>query len=407
MIIKYKYSLVNLLYVLFLAALSACTGSKHVKNYRVEKGELKVSIVESGELEAIKARTFILPRIGYEYGSEFKITGLLKHGQVVEAGDSIIQFDVTPVQKYIVAKEDELEAERAALSKLEVEQRNKQQGFNATLRSEEAAFNLKKLELDKFKFESPVKKEIKKMEFKQAEIRLNKTKRKIELDKKVNENELKIQKLKVVQIKHSIEKARSAIEKLTVRSTMSGIFQVRENRRTRNPYKLGEEVYMGRAIGSVPDLEFMKVSSQIRETDITKVKTGQRVIVRIDAYPSLSFEGKLSYISKMCHKKDDETRLKIFDTIISIASSDERLKPGMTVNCEIICDEFEDVFYVHNDCLLNEGGEYYIQLKDGVGVKKSKVKIGPRNTSYTVIYGDFEKNQKVLPFEKSTESLNI
>jgi hypothetical protein len=407
MVKKYQYRFVNALGLLIIIFFSACSNTNYGKNYRIQKGVFKVAIVESGELEATKARTFIMPLIGYDYGHQFKITGLLEHGTVVEVGDSLIQFDVASVQKYIVNKEDELEIEEAALSKLVVEQRNKQQSLFAALRNEEAVFNLRKLEVGKFKFESPVKKKIKEMEFKQANIKLNKTKRKIELGKRVSECELGIQKLKVVQIKNSIDKAYYSLKKLTVRSTMSGIFQVRESRRTDQPYKVGDDIYMGRAVGSVPDLEFMKVSSQISETDIMKVKTGQRVIVRIDAYPSISFEGTLSHISKMCHEKDDENKLKIFDTIISIDSSDERLKPGMTVNCEIVCDEIEDVFFVHNDCLLNDKGDCYIQLKDGVSVNKTKVKTGAKNTNYTVIYGEFKKNQKVFPFEENVGSLNI
>jgi len=348
-----------------------------------------------------------MPRISYEYGYRYKITGLLDHGKVVEKGDSVIQFDVSQVQKYIVSKEDELEMEKAALSKLEVEHRNKEQSLNASLKSEEAEFNLKKLELDKFKFESSVKRKVKAMEYKQAEIKLNKTKRNIELNEKVRENELKIQKLKVMQIENSIQRAESALDKLTVYSSMSGIFQIRENRSTHQPYKLGDEVYMGRAVASVPDLTYMKVNSQVGETDKEKVKIGQDVKVRIDAYPSLAFEGKVTKIGKICHEKEEGDKLKIFEVEISIKESDERLKPGMTVNCEITCENLNNVFYVHNDCLSNSEGEHYIQLREGAEVKKKKVKIGPRNTNYTVIYGNFKTNQKVLPFEKSAGSLNI
>ena len=74
------------------------------------------------------------------------------------------------------------------------------------------------------------------------------------------------------------------------------------------------------------------------ENDISKIKPGLKVIVRLDALPSVPFHGKISSIGKVCIERDDK---KIFPTEVVISESDLRLKPGMTVSCEYITYEGE------------------------------------------------------------------
>ena len=77
-----------------------------------------------------------------------------------------------------------------------------------------------------------------------------------------------------------------------------------------------------------------KVITQVNETDFLRINQGQGVIVRLDALPSVTFDGKVSYIGKLCRTKDRTSRQKIFDVEVTLLAPDERLKPGMTVSCE-------------------------------------------------------------------------
>ena len=89
-------------------------------------------------------------------------------------------------------------------------------------------------------------------------------------------------------------------------------------------------------MGNVPDLTWMKVNSAIGERDFLKIHKGQKVIVRLDALPKISFDGEVTYIGRLCHLKDEKSKQKVFDVEVKMLKSDERLKPGMTVSCEYI-----------------------------------------------------------------------
>ena len=123
---------------------------------------------------------------------------------------------------------------------------------------------------------------------------------------------------------------------LTVRSTVAGAFQRGMNLRTGALLNTGDMMYTGHSMGNIPELKWMKVKTFVNENDFLKVKTGQKVIVRLDALPEIKFNGEISYIGKLCRQREQNSRQKVFDVEVKILQPDERLKPGMTVSCEFL-----------------------------------------------------------------------
>ena len=282
------------------------------------------TIVETGELSAVRTKAFVLPRFG-RFGS-FRIIGLAEHGKVLQAGDSVIQLDPADVTKYIVDRETALESQLASLEKMLVNQENRDSEAESTIKSELATYELRKLTYEAAKFESDRTKRIKELEFQQATIQLNLAKRRLELNSIINENDLKIQQIRVEQIKKDIQDAYDIIPQLTIRSSIPGIFQITRNRRTDQLLKIGDEVYRGNTMASVPDLTWMKVETQINENDFLRIKKGDKVLVRLDALPEVAFDGEISNIGLFCHAKDrNKPRQKVFDVEVRLLVSDERL----------------------------------------------------------------------------------
>jgi len=292
-------------------------------------------IIETGDLSAIDTRSFIMPRFG-NYWYQMKIIGILKHGSIVKAGDSIIRLDPSEIKKFIIDRESDLETQMAVIAKLKVNQTNKRQEMNSQVKNEEASFDLKKLELESSRFESERIRKIKDLEFKQSKITLAKVKHLSELSKKIDFNEMKIELIKAKQLKDAIKDSYALLPMLTIRTPISGIFQIGINRRNGEMIKLGDDIYQGNNLGNVPNLTWMKANTTVSENDFIKIRLGQKTLVRLDALPKVSFKGEVIYIGKLCHLKNDKSRQKIFDVEVKILSSDERLKPGMTVSCEFI-----------------------------------------------------------------------
>lgn len=326
----------NILQLLFLSFVILCQVSCSDTGKEKEGRPIRPnSIVETGEIAAVNSQAFTLPRYGRNF-YEMKVIGILEHGAILNAGDSILQLDPTDVKKFIVDRETSLEGQVASFEMLMVNQENSMNEQESKMKNEIASFNLKKIELEASRFEPDKFKRIKELEFKQAEIRLEKEKRKLALNRIIGENDYKIQEIKVNQTKADIENAYGILPQLTIRTPISGVFQIAENRRTNNLLKVGDQIYPGANMASVPELKWMKINTQINETDFLKIELGQKVLVRLDAMPSVVFDGEIAYIGRLCYLKDSKSKQKIFDVEVKLLKVDERLKPGMTVSCEYL-----------------------------------------------------------------------
>ncbi len=367
---------------------------ENTETYKVQRGNFTQTITETGELAAVNVRAFVMQRYG-RYWYEMKIIGLLDHGTAVEAGDSLIQLDPSEVQRFIIDRETRLETQKANLEKMTVEVQNRKSELQSSLKSEEATFALKKLELEQFRFESDKARKVKELEFEQAKIRLNKVKQNIEYYDIIAENQLYVQKIQVKRMNEEIKNAYDVLPQLTVRTPIPGIFQVARNRRSRDRLMIGDEVYVGRALGNVPDLTWIKGKTVVNETDFMKIYEGQPVNVRLDALPDVVFKGEITKISRLCRPIEWGSKRKVFDVEVKILVTDERLKPGMTVSCEFICSNLSNALFVPLQCVENIGKRYYIYLKDGNGFQKMEVKAGPANNTSMVIEANVKKGQEL------------
>jgi len=386
---------------IFISLLFCSCGNSNTKDvHSIQKGEYKASINESGELQAVYSKGITLPSIGYSYGWEFKIIDLAENGQEIKTGDIIAKFDQSSVKKAIIELQTQLELEQANLNKTIVSNKIEIRKLETALEEERANYDLKKLELEKFKFESKQKYKIKKMEFEQVEIQLAKAKERISLQQIIRKNELIIQKLKVKQIKDNIDNAYSAIDKLNVKSPSDGIVQIKQNRRTKLKYKIGDELYLGQAFALVPDLRKMKVRTKINELDYKKIKLGQKVLVRLDALPSVAFHGSVNFLGKLSKPKEKDSRIKAFDCEILIEESDPRLKPGMTVSSEIYYANYKEANFVSNNCVLTEEGISYVFTKESGNLQKHNITVEAVNNKFTLINSDLKSGQKLIPISK-------
>lgn len=80
------------------------------------------------------------------------------------------------------------------------------------------------------------------------------------------------------------------------------------------------------------DLTKMKVNANIDEADVGRIRPGQHVAFRVDAYPTNEFDGTVSQIRL---QPTTVQNVVTYATVIDVPNNDLRLKPGMTANVQI------------------------------------------------------------------------
>jgi HlyD family secretion protein len=91
------------------------------------------------------------------------------------------------------------------------------------------------------------------------------------------------------------------------------------------------------------DISKMQVRAAVDEADIGEVKDSQRVIFTVDAYPDISFSGKVAQIRL---EPVISSNVVTYTTIITAPNEDLKLKPGMTANIFIYTSEVNNALLI-------------------------------------------------------------
>jgi HlyD family secretion protein len=91
------------------------------------------------------------------------------------------------------------------------------------------------------------------------------------------------------------------------------------------------------------DLTKMQVNANIDEADVGRIRPGQHVTFKVDAYPTDTFEGTVSQIRLQPVVVSNVTT---YGTVIDVPNAQLKLKPGMTANVKVEIAKRSDVLRV-------------------------------------------------------------
>jgi len=152
------------------------------------------------------------------------------------------------------------------------------------------------------------------------------------------------------------------------------------------------------------DLTKMQIDTSVDEADIGKIKVGQDVEFTVDAYPDVTFKGKVWQIR---NAPITVQNVVTYDVVINVDNPEFKLKPGMTANVSIIVSIKKDVLKISNVALRfkpAEKGKSAVQQK-GSGVwileqgnpKRVPISIGISDGNYTeLVSGGIKEGQELI-----------
>ena len=331
---------------------------------KAEKGEFKISVTTTGELDSKLSTAIIGPQGLRNIGiyDEIKLENIIPEGTVVDSGDFIASLDKTVVMNRL----DEIDAN---LEKLNTQITNSKLDSALTLRSaRDNIINLHytteelALEVENSKFEAPAIQ-------RQAEINLEKALRNYNqavegyLLRKEKE-ETTIQQIMIDHKKQmSIKKqTMDVLREFSIKAPQQGMVIYAKSRR-------GEKVVAGSmispwrpVIAQLPDLTRMLVKTYINEIDISKIKVGQKVEIGVDAFPGKELKGTVTAVANIGEDLQNSSA-NVFEVTIDVEGSDDSLRPAMTTKNVIVTEVLEDKVFVPLECLYVQDSIQYVYVK--------------------------------------------
>ena len=161
----------------------------------------------------------------------------------------------------------------------------------------------------------------------------------------VTEAQIKTAQANVAQRQAALAQARIDLARTRITSPVDGIVIKRaiEKGQTVAASLQSPELFV-----IAQNLSDMQVDASVDESDVGRIRTGQRATFTVDAFPGQIFEGSVRQVRKAAQTI---ANVVTYVAVIGFSNSGGRLLPGMTANVRVVTDQRDSVLKVPNAAL--------------------------------------------------------
>ena len=303
----------------------------------IEKGRLVASVAATGTLQPV-----ISVQVGSQVSGQLKdvlvdFNSLVKKNQLIARIDPEsfeyrvrqAQADVDAARAQVATQQANIAAQRAFQSQMEVSLADARRDFERKEQLAEKKF-ISTAEVDKAR--ATMNALVEQVKSAQAQV---------EVARANAGNAAAV----VKQREAALAQARVDLERTAIRSPVDGIVIKRsvDKGQTVAASLQAPELFI-----IAENLTDLRVDTSIDESEVGKIKLGQKATFTVDAFPGRTFEGEVTQIRKSAQVVSNVVTYLV---AISTQNSDLKLLPGMTANVRVVTSIEEDVLKVPNAAL--------------------------------------------------------
>jgi len=154
---------------------------------------------------------------------------------------------------------------------------------------------------------------------------------------------------------------------------------------------VGEFVDRGNPVADIVNVDKIKINVNVPELDVRYLRTGQKALVTIDAFPDRRLSGTIDFVA---YKADPAT--KTFNVRVLIDNQARDIRPGMIARLAFLRRVIPGALVVPLFALVDKGGERIVFVeKDGVAYART-VSIGVIEEDRIQIREGLEAGDRVI-----------
>ena len=366
--------------------LCACQGAPpDLPTAEVVRGDFAVTHFEGGEVRAASGEVVASPRIG----GRLKIVHLWPEGEQVDVGDLILQFDPAEFEQEMLDREGQFEEAHSDFAKAKAERGQRLADIKRNIQQQQAELKLAALNRERQEFASIIDQEQGRIKLQKARRAVAEARQESTAQEVVNRVDFRKHELNIARRQERYQRARRDYERTSIRAEKPGIVVYRKiwkpGTDEESKVAVGDQVWGGRALLDIPDLNKMQVLCLIGEMDIERLHVGLRAYIRLEAFPGPVFNGVVSELAPMASPQPGAPDIQVFELVIDIDEQDERLKPGMSAEVEIVLETILEALSVPLNALFErEDGLVAFRLANGKFAEVPVV-IGHKNATAAVV----------------------
>lgn len=353
---------------------------------KVVKGPMEINVHTSGQLEAEKSENIVVPP---ELSSrnvqiyEIKIADLVEEGTVVDSGQYVASLDHKTVEEVLTKARDDLELGTAAFEDAKLDSNLTLSNLRDGLINSTSDVEERRIIVAESVYESP-------SVIKKAEMDLEKAARKLEQDKKgfvLKERQAKSRVdrsfIELQQRQQRIDDLVKLLDALSIKAPKQGMVIYAKDR-TGSKIQIGSSVASYQPIiATLPDMTKMISKTYVNEIDISKIKSGQKVKLSIDAFPEKELKGEVFAVANIGQTMP-RSDAKVFEVKIRVFGFDPQLKPAMTTSNAITTGIYTDKLIIPSEVVYANDSVKYVYLKKKEIIRQI-VDLGSENENNVIV----------------------
>ncbi|MCK5056399.1 MAG: efflux RND transporter periplasmic adaptor subunit [Candidatus Aminicenantes bacterium] len=339
---------------------------------KVTGGDFFQTVLLTGSIQARKAEHFVVPRTS---SWQIQIKWMVREGDSVKPGDPVVRFDnsnmTSDIENIEMNLRNKLEQKKQKLA--EYHHQTKEVEFK--VKQAEIEYEKKKLDaaisegiISKFEYDK------KQLELRKSEEALKKARVEKEVKLATLDSELKRLSIDIKEERDKLHNSLKTLESLTLKAETGGtVVYTNLGWPNRRKVQVGDNVSASETVATIPDRESLQVEAWVNESDINRVKPGQRVDIFMDAYPDKGFSGTIKDVLNNAEKKQFWGKARYFNIFIELDTRDfSIMKPGMSVKCLAHSTKHLDVLLIPIQMAYFDGRVFFIKPQG-----KKTVKVEP------------------------------
>jgi HlyD family secretion protein len=304
---------------------------------KIERGSLQASVSASGAVNPVTQVS-----VGTQVSGQIKEL-LVDFNSEVKAGQLIAMIDPETFEYRVRQAQADVDAAEAAVL---TAQANVSSARAAVSR---ARTDHSEAQRDLERKKSLVDKQfIAQTEAEKAQALVNTTRESVssaQAQQGVAEAQVKSARAGVAQRQAQLSQARVDLQRTRITSPVTGIVIKRavEKGQTVAASLQAPELFV-----IAQNLQDMQVEASIDESDVSRIRLGQKATFTVDAFPGQSFEGEIRQVRKAAQ---NVANVVTYVAVIGFSNSAGRLLPGMTANVRVVTETRDNALKIPNAAL--------------------------------------------------------
>ncbi|HEX2252685.1 MAG TPA: efflux RND transporter periplasmic adaptor subunit [Thermoanaerobaculia bacterium] len=369
-------------------------GEGEVPTARVELQSFQRRVPAEGNLEAVESTPISVPA---GVNKPMRIAWLATDGSRVAAGDPVVRFDPTEVEKELVDALDDL---RTSDLKAEKEQASR----NGDLANLDRDARMARMEVeDSQRFQKKDELIFSRHEIVESEIdeelaeeRLDHARKSRRTRESLSDAELELVDIERRKAAHTARQAEEVLAAAEITAPHDGLVVFRRDWRG-EPLRVGETVWSGFTLAEIPDLGAMQAVVYVLEADAGGIAVGQSAEVVLEAHPGRTYAAEVKRVDNLAKPRLRGSPVQYFAVTLALDETvPELMKPGQRVRATIQVDDLAEALVVPRQAVFERDGANIVYRRSaGAGFEAVPVELGPAAMGRVVIASGLEAGDEV------------